>query len=75
MKVYKILFLVPELLETLHKNGIKTGDYKWINLYKEYLNMKSMHHKTGYIVAVLAERYGICERKVYKILAKMNREI
>ena len=29
------------------------------------------HHKTTYIIAHLAEKYGVCERKVYKIVGKM----
>jgi len=74
MKVYEIMFLVPDLLKILHENGIKSEDYKWIDLYKEYLTMKNMGHKTSYIVAVLGERYHICERKVYKVLRLMERD-
>ena len=74
MKIYEIMFLVPDLLKTLHENGIKTEDYKWIGLYRDYLAMKALGHKTGYIVAVLAERYGVCERKVYKVVSLMERD-
>lgn len=72
MKVYEIMFLIPDLLKTLHENGIKTEDYKWIELYKDYLRMRTMRHKTSYIVAVLSDKYGICERKVYKTIKKMD---
>lgn len=33
--------------------------------------MKGMGYKTTYIIAHLAEKYEICERKVYKIIGKM----
>ena len=74
MKVYEILSLAPEMLKTLHKYGIKTGDYKYINLYHEYTQIKKQGNKTVYAVAVLSTRYGICERKVYKIINCMEQD-
>lgn len=73
MRVYEIMFLIPDLLKTLHENGIKTEDYVYIEMYKEYLNMKNRGHKTTYIVATLSEKYHICERKVYKVMERMER--
>ncbi len=72
MKVYEILSLAPEMLKTLHESGIKPDDYKYINLYHEYREIKKHGNKTVYAVAVLSSRYGICERKVYKILRRME---
>ena len=74
MKVYEILSLAPEILKTLHKSGIKADDYRWIDLYRDYREMKRTGNKTVYIVAVLGERYNICERKVYKVLKRMQQD-
>ena len=75
MKVYEIMFLMPELLKVLYECGIKSEDYKWIEMYRKYLDMKAMGHKTSYTVAVLSEEYKICERKVYKVLKKMGKPV
>ena len=74
MKVYEILSLAPEMLKTLHDCGIKPDDYKYINMYHEYTQIKKQGNKTTYAVAVLSTRYGICERKVYQILRRMKQD-
>ena len=74
MKVYEIISLAPEMLKTLHESGIKPDDYKYINLYHEYTKIKKQGNKTVYAVAVLSSRYGICERKVYKIIKRMEQD-
>lgn len=74
MKVHEILSLVPELLKVLHDFGIKTEDYIWLSIYRDYAKMKSDGDKTSYIIACLSERYRICERKVYKIIKIMEKD-
>ena len=75
MKVYELVKLGGELLKTMSECGIKSEDYKWIEMYRKYLDMKAMGHKTSYTVAVLSEEYKICERKVYKVLKKMGKPV
>ena len=74
MKVYEILSLAPEMLKMPHMSGIKADDYKWIDMYREYREMKSKGDKMVYIVAVLSERYNVCERKVYKVIRRMQQD-
>ena len=59
------------MLKVLHENGIKVSDYLHLDLLDDYERMKGEGEKTSYIVAVLAEKYKMCERKVYKVLRKM----
>ena len=72
MTVYDIVSLNCELLKRLHKNGIKVGDYKWLDLYNDYLQMKAENHKTSYVVAKLSSKYKVCERQVFKVVKKMS---
>lgn len=72
MTVYDIVSLNRELLKRLHKNGIKTDDYKWLDLYNDYMQMKADGNKTSYIVAKLSCRYKVCERQVFKVVKKMG---
>lgn len=74
MKVYEILSLAPEFLKRLHDLGINPNDCRWVELYREYARMKGDGEKVVYIVAFLSRRYGICERKVYKIVRMMEKD-
>lgn len=74
MKVYEISSLAPEFLKRLHDFGIKLEDYQWLDLYREYREMRLRGEKTVYIVAHLSDQYCICERKVYKLIRLMERD-
>lgn len=75
MKAYELLTIVHNMLETLHKNGSHIDDYEYLALYSDYLRMKAEGEKVAYIVAVLKEKYHVCERKIYKIVKMMGREL
>lgn len=71
MKVKELIKIGKELMKMLHERGIKMEDYQHLPLVEEFEIMKGMGYKTTYIIAHLSEKYGICERKVYKIIGKM----
>lgn len=60
MTVYEIVSLNRELLKRLHKNGIKADDYKWLDLYNDYLQMKADGDKTSTteFSLILKKRHG-----------------
>lgn len=74
MTIYEILSFNRELLRRLCSIGIRPDDYRFVALYEDYMRMKRDGDKTTYIVAVLAERYGVCERKVYNVLRWLSAE-
>lgn len=74
MKVYEILSLNPQFLKKLHEFGIRIDDYQWIDLYREYREMRDKGEKIVFIVAFLSDKYGVCERKVYKLIKHMERD-
>ena len=74
MTIYEILSFHRELLRRLCNVGIKPSDYRFVALYEDYMRMKREGDKTTYIVAILAERYAVCERKVYDIIRRMSAE-
>ena len=69
MKVYELVKIAREMMKTLHDSCVKMGDYQFLDLYEKYVEMLALGEKTSYIVAVLAEEYCICERKVYYLLS------
>ena len=71
MKVKDLIKIGKVMMKMLHERDIKMEDYQYLPMMEEFDIMKQMGHKTTYIIAHLAEKYGICERKVYKIIGKM----
>ena len=59
----------------LHRNGSHIDDYEYLAMYSDYLRMKAEGEKVAYIVAVLKEKYHVCERKIYKVVKMMGREV
>ena len=71
MKVKELIKIGEKLMKMLHERGISMSDYQYLPMIDEFDLMKKMGYKTTYIIAHLAEKYGVCERKVYKIVGKM----
>jgi len=72
MKIIEILDFNKELLNKIHNAGIRLDDCRYVDLYNEYKTMQSNGEKITYIVAVLAEKYDVSERKVYAIIKRFN---
>ena len=72
MKVVEILELSQKSLQLLQKSCIKVEDVQYLALYYDYVAMKNC--KKAYVVSVLAEKYGISERKVYYLLRRLTKE-
>ena len=72
MKVIEALKFNKELLFRLKKAGIRFDDTRYIGLYDDYTSMRAQGEKVSCIVALLSERYGICERKVYSLVKRFQ---
>lgn len=68
MTVFEILKFNRELLERLGRMGVGLDDTRYIDLFSEFCDMVRSGDKVSYAVAVLADRYGVSERKVYSLL-------
>lgn len=75
MKVYELLNFNKELLLKIHVAGLKVDDYKYVDLYSDYLHLKNDGEKVTYIVNHLSYKYAISERHVYSIVHRMQNEI
>ncbi len=72
MKVIEILKLNRDLLNICRDVGIRMDDVQYIELYNDYNRLLAAGEKVSYIVAVLAERYAISERKVYALIKRLR---
>lgn len=72
MKVFELINFSRELLMKLRAAGVRLDDVRYVDLYADYTSMRRDECKVSYIVAVLAERYGVSERKVYSVLKRFG---
>lgn len=70
MTVFEILKFNRELLERLHKVGVRLDDTRYIDLFVEFNDMVGAGDKVSYAVAVLADRYRVSERTVYALIKR-----
>ena len=72
MKVIELLKLNRELLTICRATGVRLDDVRYIELYNDYARLLANGEKISYIVAVLAEKYNVCERKVYDLIRRFK---
>ena len=73
MTVFEILSFHKEILHRLSDAGIKTDDYKYVDLFQDYREMIQAGNKTTYAVAVLSDKYRISERTVYNVIRHLSK--
>ena len=64
-----------KLMELMSKLDLKTTDYKFVNLYEEYLAMKEESLKYWYIITHLSEKYKISESTIKRLIRKFSKEV
>ena len=75
MTRYELIQLNKSLLETMVENSIDIKDVKYLDLVSEFKDMKAKHHKVGYIVYHLSEKYQMSERGIYKLIDRMTKRV
>lgn len=75
MKAAKIVQIASEILKLMSIYDLKVTDYKYIELYSEYVKAcKSNAKRTGTIIE-LSERYDISESSVKRIIRRFERDV
>lgn len=62
------------MLKIASENGVMVGDWKYLKLYEEYLNMRKNRLKYKYVIHELAVEHGISRSKVERIIRKFGKE-
>ena len=75
MKVIELVKINMKPMEMMSKIGIKPSDYRFVNLFEEYVEMKGKCMKYWYIITHLAEKYKISESSVKRLIRKFSREV
>lgn len=72
MTIFEVLNFNRELLERLRRIGVRLEDTAYIDLFVDFNNMVGAGDKVSYAVAVLADKYGVSERKVYSLIKRFQ---
>ena len=62
-------------LELMSDLDLKINDCRYLNLYDDYISMRSRGEKISYIIAHLAERYQTSESSVKRLVKRMSEEV
>ena len=75
MKVVDFLKIGREFLKKMSNFDLRRDDYLYIELYEEYIRMRYDGDKIDYIIRVLADRYGLSESTVKRIVRRFSQEV
>ena len=75
MLVANFIKMGRDFLELLSTYDIKTDDYKYVDMYVEYEDMKRRKLKTSYAVAVLSKKYKMSESSIYRVVRRFRKPV
>lgn len=75
MKAVEFLKIGREMLKLMSAFDLRREDYKHIELFEEYAQMRGKGEKVEYILSVLSRRYKLSESTVKRIVRRLSREV
>ena len=75
MKVTELLIIGKSLLMKMSENGIMLEDYKYIEAFQAFRNMRSNRVKYRSAIKMLAEEYDVSERTIERIFKRLSKKI
>lgn len=74
MKAIEILRIGLEMLKVMSDFGLRTGDYKHVEMYEEYIEMRRRGEKVDYILAHLSSKYKMSESTIKRVMKRLSKE-
>lgn len=68
MKRADLIEFNKELLQKLKHAGVRMDDYKYCDLYRDYVALSRTEPNRKTVFLTLSQRYGISDRQVYNIV-------
>ena len=75
MKATELLSIGRQLLSVMSLNGIMLDDYKYVDTYHAFLNMRRNKVKYRSAIRMLAQEHGISERTLERVFKRLGKEI
>lgn len=64
-----------ELFQKMKQAGVKIEDYKYCDLYRDYVELSRAEHSRKVVFLTLAQRYNISDRQVYNIINHLQASV
>ena len=74
MKAVNLLIIGREFLKLMSTFGLRCDDYMHIEMYEEYVKMRSDGEKVDYILSFLSQKYHTSESTIKRIVRRLSRE-
>ena len=71
MKAYELLKVNMGMLQTLEKHSLSIVDTHHVPVIEEYIRLIEEGEKKTYVVQMLADRFGLGERTIYRMIDKL----
>ena len=75
MTNYELLTMNRSMVEVLLANHVNINDVQNLEIYTQFCEMKKQGHKVSYITVFLADKYGMTDRGIYKIVKRLGRPV
>lgn len=75
MIIADLVIFNREVLQRLKEVGVKLDDYKYCDLYRDYLELSETTGSRKEVMLTLADRYKITDRQVYNIINRLKTPI
>lgn len=75
MKIAELMKISMEMLKMMSKCGIKTDDWRHLEMLDEYHSMRENCEKFRYIMAYLSEKYRMSESTVKRIIKRLSGDV
>lgn len=75
MRIIDLVEFNRELLQRMNEAGIRLEDYKYCDLYRDYLKLSETMNTRKEVILTLAERHHISDRQVYNILKHLEMSV
>lgn len=75
MTNYELLTMNRSMVEVLLANHININDVQNLQIYEQFMDMKQQGHKVSYITVFLADKHGMTDRGIYKIINRLSRSV
>lgn len=64
-----------EFLQKLKAAGVRLDDYKYCEMYQDYVEMTKAEQSRKVVILTLAERYNVTDRQVYNIIRHLEKSV
>lgn len=62
------------MLKVMSANDVKLNDWKYVEMYEEYVLMRAEGVKYRAVIAILSEKYDVSEATVERVIRRFRKD-